>query len=149
MDQSVTLKAVCHFTCLTFWCVCWCLSDPSICNTAFAAFIHTREFVSGYSLLVADDRVHYESTEHYILRGFSAFVIIGIACGLPIIVGLVLRRAYLNGPPPDLALQHRVAKDFDKNLDEAQSLIEDIRLGSSHGFLVAAYRRDMYMWYRI
>lgn len=146
-----------HFPCLTIptfdlfshsKCAQMCVRafvDPSICNTLFASFI-CKEVAEGRSILAADDRVMCEDADHETLKLCSFALIALIACGVPIGAAAFLRRANDDRPPVEVGLQHRVALDHDLSLSAASDLINEIKFGSSYGFIVSAYRPSVYMW---
>ena len=116
-----------------------------MCNTLFATFICTK-ITEGQSVLVADDRVMCEDGGHRALQAVSYLLIALVACGVPIGAAEFLRRAHAARPKVDVDLQHRLASDHGLSLPAASDLINDIKFGSSYGFLVAAYRSSVYMW---
>ena len=122
-----------------------CAPDPGVCNTLFATFICT-EITDTQSVLVADDRVMCEDDNHHALQVVSFFLIALIGCGVPIGAAEFLRRAHAAREPVEVAMQHRLASDYGLSPPAASDLINDIKFGSSYGFLVSAYRSSMYMW---
>ena len=73
-------------------------------------------------------------------------VIILIALGVPIGACLLLFREKQRQPVVEESLKHRVAEVFNIPPDEAEYAINDVRMGSSYGFLVDAFKPRYFMW---
>jgi hypothetical protein len=137
-----------HLTGNVFFIVFFCY--PKICNFSFAVFIcrivHTMP--ETVSVLVADDRVMCEDPTHTAFKLVSVILIGAVAFGVPCATAFFLRRDAMSRQKRgvDDSLKREVAEAFQMPLDEAEIAVNDVRLGSTYGFLVDAYKPQHYYW---
>ncbi|MDA8539130.1 hypothetical protein N9K47_00130 [bacterium] len=87
-----------------------------------------------------------EDGGHRALQVVSVVLIVLFGFGVPIGVAEFLRRAHAARPAIDVGLQHRLSSDHNLSLAAASDLINEIKIGSSYGFLTSAYRSSVCMW---
>ena len=81
---------------------------------------------------------------HY--RRMSLAIIIVIALGVPFGAGVILYRQKQMQPEVPGSLKRHVAENLDITIEEAAIVVNDVRLGSSFGFLVDAFKPTYYFW---
>eukprot|EP01043_Picozoa_sp_COSAG02_P052433 COSAG02_NODE_5647_length_4153_cov_5.533300_1_plen_1278_part_10 len=121
------------------------VSYPRICQVSFNAWI-CRRALPDLSILVADDRVACEDGAHIIYKGMSLIVLIVIALGVPVIVTIVLYRERQAQPAVPDSLKLRAAEALAITPQEAEFAVNDIKVGSSYGFLVDAFKPKFFYW---
>ena len=100
------------------------------------------------SILIADDRVMCEDPVHEAYQLASFILIVLVAIGVPCATAYFLRVDALSRQESGVAdsLKRAVAEAFQIPLDEAEIAVNDVRLGSTYGFLVDAYKSQYYYW---
>ena len=121
------------------------LCYPRVCQTSFNAWI-CRRVLSDLSVLVADDRVACESSVHVTFQWLSLLVLIVIALGVPVATMIILYRERKAQPAVNKSLKLRTAEALAITPEQAEFAVNDIRLGSSYGFLVDAFRPKYFYW---
>ena len=139
------INAISH----TFFGVFFCY--PTICIVSFATFI-CRQITPTVSVLDADDTVICEDPTHVTLQTISGFVIVLVACGLPLLFAVVLIRS-ASKYQRETGQQHKVlarqvAKDMDVPVETARWVIRDVTIGRDFSFLMDAYTPQYLYWYR-
>eukprot|EP01043_Picozoa_sp_COSAG02_P036680 COSAG02_NODE_2703_length_8201_cov_9.957294_4_plen_1333_part_00 len=120
-----------------FFVVFYCY--PRVCNYSFSCFI-ARTVAPDVSVLVSDDRQLLEDEDHLIYKTASLVVIVLFAFGVPIVTAVLLFKAHRRLQPVNVAVRARVSQAFEIGLDEAEAAVHDITVGSSYGFLTAAFK---------
>eukprot|EP01046_Picozoa_sp_COSAG06_P039020 COSAG06_NODE_4562_length_4142_cov_30.248330_1_plen_913_part_10 len=118
---------------------------PRVCQVSFNAWI-CRRVLPNLRVLVADDRVACENGAHVIYQGLSLVVIVVIALGVPVVALMVLYRERQAQPTIPDSLKLRAAESLAITPEEAEFAVNDIRLGSSYGFLVDAFKPKFFYW---
>eukprot|EP01043_Picozoa_sp_COSAG02_P018211 COSAG02_NODE_844_length_16583_cov_116.650267_7_plen_1394_part_00 len=129
--------AVATLTSQLFFVVFYCY--PRVCNYAFSSFI-ARTVATDVSVLVSDDRQLLEDEDHLIYKMASLVVIVLFAFGVPVVTAVLLFKAHRRLQPVNVAVRARVSQAFEIGLDEAEAAVHDITVGSSYGFLTAAFK---------
>jgi len=118
---------------------------PRVCQVSFNAWI-CRRVLPDLRILVADDRVACENGTHVIYQALSLFVLVLVALGVPVAAMIVLYRERNAQPTVAESLKLRAAEALAITLEEAEFAVNEIRLGSSYGFLVDAFKPKFFYW---
>eukprot|EP01043_Picozoa_sp_COSAG02_P035269 COSAG02_NODE_2514_length_8624_cov_12.683050_3_plen_1168_part_01 len=127
---------------------------PPICNVVFATFnCRPLGSTSDSEVLMSDDRVRCETSEHQALQVASSVVMIVFCFGLPMLFACILvkkARDYQNFSAQldsvEQLVADRVAHDFEVDLDTARYIIRDIGMLASFSFITDAYRPRFLYW---
>ena len=124
---------------------------PTICNTVFRSW-ECRELVKdSVSILEADDRLRCDSTQIETLQFISAIVIVAVSAGVPVFFIVLLvrksREYELTNVEENSEIARRMAVEFNVEDRVAKFIIRDVTsMGQDFGFLLDAYRPEMYYW---
>ena len=118
---------------------------PRVCQFSFTALM-CRPVLPDLSVLVADDRVACESIAHFICQGLSLVVLVVVALGVPVAAMIILHREKRVQPKVAESLKLRAAEALSITPEQAEFAVNDIRLGSTYGFLVDAFKPNFFYW---
>lgn len=108
---------------------------------------------SDITVLAVDDTVFCEDSSHRTLQAISFVIIALVVVSLPLLFGFVLIRAsrqhQRDAAGKNKEIAQRIAKELDRDEDEAAWVVRDVIIGRDYSFLMDAYApKYLYCKYR-
>ena len=122
---------------------------PTICIISFAAFI-CRTMTPTMSVLEADGQVICQDPSHRVLQGMSYAIVVLIAIGLPLGMGIVLVRS-ARSYEREISKSHspmatKLSEEMKVDLVTAEFVMRDVTIGQDYSFLMDAYVPRYLYW---